>query len=284
MESVNSLRIWAPQWWPLCEGRDGKCEGRNKKWRIFGKGKCKLIAACEFLARESVNSSPTLARQWWRHFRLSLSLSLSLLCISLSLSLSLSLPLSPKESHTQYRKRFRASYNESHFSLPPNSIHRMTGLGGVCVNRGWWFFFNPLPPSVSHNVFTQAPSTPMSRSDQACSVQKLNKVDAQLSDRTEFSVTIGKTCTTHLCTRSPYSSSCECHVCHDSYIYDKPMTHLTVCWVVNTESEPGRGRGARLTSLLLWCIVCVVDILYLKVFFVVAHFFWILCKQECLTD
>ena len=31
-----------------------------------------------FLARESVNSSPILARQWWRHFRLSLFLSLSL--------------------------------------------------------------------------------------------------------------------------------------------------------------------------------------------------------------
>ena len=40
---------------------------------------------CEFLARESVNSSPILALQWWRHFRLSLSLSLSL---SVSLSLS----------------------------------------------------------------------------------------------------------------------------------------------------------------------------------------------------
>ena len=44
MESVNSLRISAPQWWPLREGRDGKCEGRNEK--------------CEFLARESVSSSP----------------------------------------------------------------------------------------------------------------------------------------------------------------------------------------------------------------------------------
>ena len=44
MESVNSLRISAPQWWPLREGRDGKCEGRNEK--------------CKFLARESVSSSP----------------------------------------------------------------------------------------------------------------------------------------------------------------------------------------------------------------------------------
>ena len=38
------------------EGRDGKCEGGNNK--------------CDFLARESANLSPILARQWWRHFRL----------------------------------------------------------------------------------------------------------------------------------------------------------------------------------------------------------------------
>ena len=83
MESVNSLRISAPQWWPLREGRDGKCEGRDEK--------------CEFLARESVNSSPIVrifgkgkckfianfSATMRRHFRLSLFLSLSL---SLSLS------------------------------------------------------------------------------------------------------------------------------------------------------------------------------------------------------
>ena len=34
----------------LREGRDGKCEGGNDK--------------CEFLARESANLSPILARQW----------------------------------------------------------------------------------------------------------------------------------------------------------------------------------------------------------------------------
>ena len=73
----------------------------KRKVRNFGKGKCELIANCaNFLARESVNSSPILARQWWRHFRL-----------SLSLSVSLSLSLSPKVPHAQYRKRFRASYN-----------------------------------------------------------------------------------------------------------------------------------------------------------------------------
>ena len=43
MESVNSLQFSAPQWWPLREGRDGKCERRNEKCE-FGKGKCKLIA------------------------------------------------------------------------------------------------------------------------------------------------------------------------------------------------------------------------------------------------
>ena len=92
MESVNSLRISAPPWWPLREGRDGKCEGRNEK--------------CEFLARESVSSSPILARYWWRHFRL---------CLSVSLSLS----LSPKVPHAQYRKRFRASYNNKKVSFEP---------------------------------------------------------------------------------------------------------------------------------------------------------------------
>ena len=87
MESVNSLRISAPQWWLLREGRDGKCEGRNEKCeflaresvssspivRIFGKGKCKFIAN---FSATMVTSLP--------------SLSLSV-CISLSLSLSLSL-------------------------------------------------------------------------------------------------------------------------------------------------------------------------------------------------
>ena len=90
--------------WPLREGRDGKCEGRNEKCEFLARESVSWL--CEFLARESVNSSPILARQWWRHFRLSLSLSLSV-CISLSLSLS------PKVPHAQYRKRFRASYNTS---------------------------------------------------------------------------------------------------------------------------------------------------------------------------
>ena len=79
MESVNSFRISAPQWWPLREGRAGKCELRNEKCeffaresvsslpivRIFGKGKCKFIA----------NFSATLVTS---HPSLSVSLSLSL--------------------------------------------------------------------------------------------------------------------------------------------------------------------------------------------------------------
>ena len=51
----------------------------KRKVRVFGKGKCKLIANCaNFWQRERVSSSPILARQWWRHFCLSLYLSLSL--------------------------------------------------------------------------------------------------------------------------------------------------------------------------------------------------------------
>ena len=57
----------------------------KRKVRFFGKGKCKLIAKCANFWQVKVCSSPILARQWWRHFRLSLSLSLSLY-LSLSLS------------------------------------------------------------------------------------------------------------------------------------------------------------------------------------------------------
>ena len=59
----------------------------KRKVRIFGKGKCKLIA----------NFSATMVT--------------SLPFFSLSLSVSLS--LSPSAPHTQYRKRFRASYNKT---------------------------------------------------------------------------------------------------------------------------------------------------------------------------
>ena len=48
----------------MVKGETGSVKGKRKE-RIFGKGTCNFIAnLCEFLARESVNSSPILARQW----------------------------------------------------------------------------------------------------------------------------------------------------------------------------------------------------------------------------
>ena len=106
-----------------------KCEGGNDK--------------CEFLARESANLSPILARQWWRHFRLWWPLDLRegrdgkceggndecefLARESANLSpilarqwwrhfrltTSVSLSLTDCTSRTIYRKRFRASYNRT---------------------------------------------------------------------------------------------------------------------------------------------------------------------------
>ena len=82
MESVNSLRISAPPWWPLREGRDGKCEGRNEK--------------CEFLARESVSSSPIVRIfgkgkcEFIANFSAIMVTSLPSISLSLSVSLSLS--------------------------------------------------------------------------------------------------------------------------------------------------------------------------------------------------
>ena len=68
-----------------------------KRWETevqnFGKEKRKTLRqywGAHFWQGEVQNSSPILARQWWRHFRLSLSLS-----VSLSLSLSLSHRMSP---------------------------------------------------------------------------------------------------------------------------------------------------------------------------------------------
>ena len=84
-------------WWPLREGRDGKCEGGNDK--------------CEFLARENANLLPILARQLWRHFRLTTSVSL-LPSHYFRLTTPVCLSLSPIVPHAQYRKRFRASYNK----------------------------------------------------------------------------------------------------------------------------------------------------------------------------
>ena len=97
MESGNSLRISAPQWWPLREGRDGKCEGRKEK--------------CEFLARESVSSSPIVRIFGKGKCKFIANFSATLVTSLPSFSVSLSLSLSPKVPHAQYRKRFRASYN-----------------------------------------------------------------------------------------------------------------------------------------------------------------------------
>ena len=82
MESVNSLRISAPPWWPLREWRDGKCEWRNEK--------------CEFLARESASSSPIVRIfgkgkcKFIANFSATMVTSLPSISLSLSVSLSLS--------------------------------------------------------------------------------------------------------------------------------------------------------------------------------------------------
>ena len=78
---------------------NGKCGGRNWGANFLARKSAKLVANTKvhiFWQGEVQNSSPILARQWWRHFRLSLSVSLS---------------LSPNVPHAQYRKRFRVSYN-----------------------------------------------------------------------------------------------------------------------------------------------------------------------------
>ena len=72
---------------------------------------------CEFLARESVSSSPIVRLfgkgkcKFIANFSATMVTSLSSLSLSVCLYLSLSLSLSPKVPHAQYRKRFRASYN-----------------------------------------------------------------------------------------------------------------------------------------------------------------------------
>ena len=76
------------------------------------------------------NSSPISAPLRCRHFPLSVCLSLSL---SHSLSLSLSAP------HAQYRKRYRASYNEGTFCPPRGIIHfRKISRSSVREDWDWW--------------------------------------------------------------------------------------------------------------------------------------------------
>ena len=99
MEGVNSLRISAPLWWPLREGRDGKCEGRNE------------FEKCEFLARESVSSSRIVRIFGKEKCKFIANFSATMVTSLPSLSVCLYLSLSPKVPHAQYRKRFRASYD-----------------------------------------------------------------------------------------------------------------------------------------------------------------------------
>ena len=146
MESVNTLRISAPPWWPLREGRDGKCEGRNEK--------------CEFLARGSVSSSPIVRifgkgkRKFIANFGATMLTSLP--SLSLSLCLYLSLSLSPKVPHAQYRKPIMGavcippwySIQNSHeaiFGLPPTYIH-MTGL----VGKMFWTLMVYMPKTIGN--------------------------------------------------------------------------------------------------------------------------------------
>ena len=86
--------------------------------QIFWQGKAQNsspILRCTFLARRSAK---LIARQG--------DVTSVFLSLSLSLSVSLSLSLSPNVPHAQYRKRFRASYNEAGLpkSLIVGSIYR----------------------------------------------------------------------------------------------------------------------------------------------------------------
>ena len=116
MESVNSLRISAPPWWPLREGRDGKCEGRNEK--------------CEFLARESVSSSPIVRIfgkgkcKFIANFSATMVTSLPSLSLCLYLSLSLSLSL----SHRKYL---------THNIGSASALPIITGNKKLCGVFGW---------------------------------------------------------------------------------------------------------------------------------------------------
>ena len=98
----------------------------SEEWNVFGNGKSELSAnqkrrneGANFWQGKVQNSSPILARQWWRHFRLSLFLCISLslspsvphaqyvlpsISLSLYLSLSLCLSLTERTSRTICRK------------------------------------------------------------------------------------------------------------------------------------------------------------------------------------
>ena len=133
--------FWQLKVWTHCEfqrhhgdlsvkGETGSVEGRNEK--------------CEFLARESVSSSP-IVRIFGKgkckliaNFSAKMVTSLPSFSLSLCISLSLSLSLSPKVPHAQYRKRFRASYNTP-------------WLQSLCVQYNW--LYSNLSVSCPHNLF-----------------------------------------------------------------------------------------------------------------------------------
>ena len=114
--------------------------GVRERGANFWQGKVRNsspILRCTFWQGKVQKSSPISALLRWRHFRLTLSLSLSLsLCISLS----------PSAPHAQYRKRFRASYNESWpVNLPRLSSYENTSLL-PCPSTAW------LPHSVCSGI------------------------------------------------------------------------------------------------------------------------------------
>ena len=90
MESVNSLRISAPRDLSV-KGETGSVK-EKRKVRIFGKGKCKLIANCANFWQGKC--------KFIANFSAKMVTSLPSLSLSLSLSLYLSLSLTESTSRT----------------------------------------------------------------------------------------------------------------------------------------------------------------------------------------
>ena len=104
MESVNKL-IANISGDLSVKGETGSVKGETK--------------SANFLARESVSSSPIVRNfgkgkcKFIANFSATMVTSLPSISLSLYLSLSLSLSLTESTSRTIYRKRFRASYNKA---------------------------------------------------------------------------------------------------------------------------------------------------------------------------
>ena len=107
------------------------------------------------------NSSPILARQWWRHFRLFLSLSLSL-CISLSLSHRMylthnigsasALPIIQRERELErererrkWRHHCRAKIGDEFCTSPHQKVHL-----SLVLAKSFALFFNLPKKLASH--------------------------------------------------------------------------------------------------------------------------------------